>query len=81
MKNIVLLTSALYTNYGIYNPQERIKQTLETAKSAKNAVVSDFLTWVLSTYAPANADALGYAPLTGAMQTAGRAQAKKVNSK
>jgi ABC-type phosphate transport system substrate-binding protein len=53
----------------------------KTAKSAKNAVVSDFLTWILSTYAPANAEALGYAPLSGAMQTAGLAQAKKVNSK
>lgn len=38
MKNIVLLTSALYTNYGIYNPQERILQTLETAKSAKKYI-------------------------------------------
>lgn len=38
MKNIVLLTSALYTNYGIYNPQERIKQTLETALSAKKYI-------------------------------------------
>ena len=37
-KNIVLLTSALYTNYGIYNPQERIKQTLETAQSAKKYI-------------------------------------------
>ena len=38
MKNIVLLTSAVYTNYGIYNPQERIKQTLDTAKSAKHYI-------------------------------------------
>ena len=38
MKNIVLLTSAVYTNYGIYNPQERIKQTLDTAKSAKQYI-------------------------------------------
>lgn len=38
MKNIVLLTSALYTNYGIYNPQERIKQTLDTALSAKKYI-------------------------------------------
>jgi hypothetical protein len=37
-KNVVLLTSALYTNYGIYNPVERIKQTLETAKSAKKYI-------------------------------------------
>lgn len=38
MKNIVLLTSALYTNYGIYRPEERIEQTLETAKSAKKYI-------------------------------------------
>jgi hypothetical protein len=42
-KNIVLLTSALYTNYGIYRSEDRIEQTLETAKSAKkyipNAVI------------------------------------------
>ena len=38
MKNIVLLTSAVYTNYGIYNPQDRIKQTLETAKSAQKYI-------------------------------------------
>lgn len=37
-KNIVLLTSALYTNYGIYRPEERIEQTLETAKSAKKYI-------------------------------------------
>lgn len=53
----------------------------KTAKSAKNTVVSEFATWMLSTYAPANADSLGYAPLTGAIQTAGLAQAKKINSK
>jgi phosphate transport system substrate-binding protein len=53
----------------------------KTAKSTKNAVVSDFATWMLSTYAPANADSLGYAPFTGALQAAGLAQAKKVNSK
>jgi hypothetical protein len=38
MKNIVLLTSAVYTNYGIYNPVDRIKQTLDTAKSAKKYI-------------------------------------------
>lgn len=38
MKNIVLLTSAVYTNYGIYNPIERIQQTLDTAKSAKKYI-------------------------------------------
>lgn len=38
MKNIVLLTSALYTNYGIYKSAERIQQTLDTAKSAKQFI-------------------------------------------
>ena len=37
-KNIVLLTSAVYSNYGIYKPEERIRQTLETAKSAKKYI-------------------------------------------
>ena len=37
-KNIVLLTSPLYTNYGIYDPKQRIQQTLETAKSAKQYI-------------------------------------------
>ena len=37
-KNIVLLTSALYTNYGIYKANERIQQTLDTAKSAKKYI-------------------------------------------
>jgi len=37
-KNIVLITSAIYTNYGIYNTQQRIEQTLETAKSAKEFI-------------------------------------------
>jgi hypothetical protein len=38
MKNIVLLTSAVYSNYGIYKPIERIQQTLETAISAKKYI-------------------------------------------
>jgi hypothetical protein len=38
MKNLVLLTSALYTNYGIYTPEQRIQQTLDTAKSAKKYI-------------------------------------------
>ena len=38
MKNIVLLTSAVYSNYGIYTPEQRIEQTLETAKSAKERI-------------------------------------------
>jgi hypothetical protein len=38
MKNIVLITSAVYSNYGIYTPAERIQQTLETAQSAKKYI-------------------------------------------
>jgi hypothetical protein len=37
--------------------------------------------WVLNTYGPQNAEALGYAPLTGALKDAALAQAKLVNSK
>ena len=38
MKNIVLLTSAVYTNYGIYDSTQRIQQTLDTARSAKKYI-------------------------------------------
>lgn len=38
MKNIVLLTSAVYSNYGIYTAEQRIRQTLDTAKSAKERI-------------------------------------------
>lgn len=37
-KNTVLITSAVYSNYGIYTAQQRIEQTLETAKSAKKYI-------------------------------------------
>jgi hypothetical protein len=37
-KYTVLVTSAVYTNYGIYTPQQRIQQTLETVKSAKKYI-------------------------------------------
>jgi len=37
-KNTVLITSAVFSNYGIYSAQERIKQTLETAKSARKYI-------------------------------------------
>jgi hypothetical protein len=47
-KNIVFLTSAVYTNYGYIQPEERIKQTLDTNPGAKkvyrvNAVI---LWWI-----------------------------------
>jgi len=53
----------------------------KTAKSAKNAVVSEYLQWILNTYAPANAEALAYAPLTGSLKDKALAQAKLINSK
>lgn len=36
--HVVLLTSAMYSNYGIYSPQERIAQTLATANSARQYI-------------------------------------------
>ena len=53
----------------------------KTAKSAKNAIVADFAKWMINDYGPASADALGYAPLAGAIKTAALAQAALVNSK
>ena len=53
----------------------------KTAKSAKNAVVADFAKWMIEDYGPTAADALGYAPLAGAIKTAALAQVAKVNSK
>ena len=51
------------------------------AKSAKNALVADYFGWILNTYAPANAEALGYAALTGNILTAAKAKLALVNSK
>jgi phosphate transport system substrate-binding protein len=53
----------------------------KTAKSGKNEVVKAYYTWILNTYAPANAEALAYAPLTGALKTAALAQVAKISSK
>lgn len=53
----------------------------KTSKSAKNAIVADFFKWVLDTYAPANAESLGYVPLVGKARDVALAQVAKVNSK
>jgi phosphate transport system substrate-binding protein len=53
----------------------------KTSKSAKNALVADFAKWMINDYGPSSADALGYAPLAGAIKTAALAQVAKVNSK
>lgn len=52
----------------------------QTSNDAKNKVVAQFFEWVLTTYAPANAEALGYTPLLGSMQSKGVALAKKVGA-
>lgn len=38
MSNIVFITSAIHTNYGIYDKTERAKQTYETVLSAKKYI-------------------------------------------
>ncbi len=38
MSNVVLITSAVYSNYGIYKASERIAQTLETVQSARKYI-------------------------------------------
>jgi len=53
----------------------------KTAKSAKNALVAEFAKWMINDYGPTAADALGYAPLAGAIKTAALAQVAKINSK
>jgi hypothetical protein len=37
-KQTILITSAVYSNYGIYTPAQRIQQTLDTALSARKYV-------------------------------------------
>jgi hypothetical protein len=37
-KHTVLVTSAVHTNYGIYDTKQRIQQTLDTVKSAKKYI-------------------------------------------
>lgn len=37
-KHTVLITSAIYTNYGIYTTEQRIAQTLATAQSARKYI-------------------------------------------
>jgi phosphate transport system substrate-binding protein len=51
-----------------------------TAVSSKAIVVSDYLKWILSTYAPAAAESLGYAPLSGAILTIAKNNAMRVGS-
>lgn len=52
----------------------------ETAKSSKNDVVREFVTWAMNTYAPQYANGLGFVPLTGAFKTKALAMAAKVSA-
>jgi len=49
-------------------------------KTSKNIVVSDYLSWILNTYAPAAAESLGFAPLTGTLLAIAKNKAKSVGS-
>ena len=51
-----------------------------TAASAKATVVADYLKWILNSFAPLQAEALGYAPLTGAVLTIAKNNAARVGS-
>jgi len=50
------------------------------APSSKNDVVRGYLQWIVTTYAPAAAESLGYAPLTGALLTVAKNNAMRVGS-
>jgi ABC-type phosphate transport system substrate-binding protein len=51
-----------------------------TAASAKALVVADYLKWILNTFAPLQAEALGYAPLSGAVMTIAKNNAARIGS-
>ena len=51
-----------------------------TEATSKAVVVSGYLQWILNTYAPAAAESLGYAPLSGAILTVAKNNAKRVGS-
>ena len=51
-----------------------------TAASAKATVVSEYLKWILNSFAPLQAEALGYAPLTGAVLTIAKNNAARIGS-
>ena len=51
-----------------------------TEKTSKAIVVSDYLKWILNSYAPASAESLGYAALTGAILTVAKNNAARVGS-
>jgi hypothetical protein len=53
----------------------------KTATSPKNTVVREYFLWILNTYGPANAEALGYAPLSGALKDRAVALAQTISTK
>jgi len=52
----------------------------KTQVTGKNAVVSDFVKWMLTTFAPSAAESLGYAPLSGALYSVALNKAKTINA-
>jgi ABC-type phosphate transport system substrate-binding protein len=51
-----------------------------TAPSSKATIVADYLKWILNSFAPLQAEALGYAPLTGAVLTIAKNNAARVGT-
>ena len=51
-----------------------------TAASAKALVVADYAKWILNTFSPAQAEALGYAPLTGSILAIAKNNAARIGS-
>lgn len=44
--NVVLLTSAIYTNYGVYSTEDRIEQTIKTVESVKKYLPKAYIIFI-----------------------------------
>jgi uncharacterized protein (DUF1499 family) len=55
-KYVVLVTSAIYTNYGIYSPKERILQTIDTIRSIKTSIPGSVIVLVDNSKTDIHAD-------------------------
>jgi ABC-type phosphate transport system substrate-binding protein len=79
-KGFVTLNFKQTTNTTAY-PFVAITYALaRTAPSAKATIVADYLKWILNSFAPLQAEALGYAPLTGAVLAIAKNNAGRVGT-
>lgn len=53
---------------------------VRTKDNPKNAAVKQYLRWIITEFAPANADSLGYVALTGELRDRALAQTEKIGS-